>query len=96
LSDLILGVNEWSTKSSGRLGVYWCRNVGTKRAPEFGPPQLLVADKELVPTTGICVADWNGDGSPDLIASRTEYEVGREGQYTPRHHKVWVYLRRGR
>jgi FG-GAP-like repeat len=96
LPDLLLGVSKWSTDSSGRLGVYWCRNVGTKRAPKFGPPQLLVADNELVRTTGICVADWNGDGRPDLIASRTGSEVGREGKHTRRHHKVWVYLRRGR
>ena len=96
LPDLILGVSEWSNESSGRRGVYWCRNVGTKRAAKFGPPQLLVADKDGWQTTGICVADWNSDGRPDLIASRTEYEVGREGKYTLRHHKVWVYLRRGR
>jgi hypothetical protein len=96
LPDLLLGVSKWSTGSKGRLGVYWCRNVGTKRAPKFGPPQLLVADNELVRTTGICVADWNGDGRPDLIASRTGYEVGREGKRPSRHHKVWVYLRRSR
>jgi FG-GAP-like repeat len=82
LPDLILGVSEWSTDSWGRGGVYWCLNVGTKRAPKFGPPQLLVADKDRWQTTGICVADWNSDGRPDLIALR--------------HHKVWVYLRRGR
>jgi hypothetical protein len=34
------------------------------------------------------VADWNGDGRPDLIASRIEYEAG-----TGRHQKVWVYRR---
>ena len=72
LSDLILGVSEQSTDGSRRRGVYWCRNVGTKRVPKFGPPQLLVADKDRWETTGICVADWNGDGRPDLIASRME------------------------
>ena len=91
LPDLLLGVSKPSTDSKGKLGVYWCRNVGTKRAPKFGPPQLLVADNELVRTTGICVADWNGDGRPDLIASRRE---SKEGGGT-RHLKVWVYLRRG-
>ena len=96
LPDLILGVSKYRNDSPGNLGVYWCRNVGTKRAPEFGPPQLLVADNELMRTTGICVADWNGDGIPDLIASRTGCEVGPEGKRTKRHHKVWVYLRRGR
>jgi hypothetical protein len=96
LPDLILGASKYSTDSSGRLGVYWCRNVGTKRAPNFGPPQLLVADNDRWKTSGICVADWNGDGSPELIASRTGSEVGPEGKRTKRHHKVWVYLRRGR
>jgi hypothetical protein len=86
LPDLMLGVHEWGTDSSRKRGVYWCRNVGTKRAAKFGAPLLLVADKDRCTTTGICVADWNGDGRPDLIASRTGY----------RPHKVWVYLRRGR
>ena len=90
LPDLILGVREWKADWRNR-GVYWCRNVGTKREPKFGPSQLLVADNDRVETTGICVADWNGDGRPDLIASRIEYEAGTRGW----HQKVWVYLRRG-
>jgi hypothetical protein len=95
LPDLILGVSEANDLHASH-GVYWCRNVGTKQVPKFGPPRLLVADKERWRTTGICVADWNGDGRPDLIASRVEYEVNREGRHRPLHHKVWVYLRRGR
>jgi hypothetical protein len=83
LPDLILGLGERSRDGVWRSrGVYWCRNVGTKQVAKFGPSQLLVADNDGGETDGICVADWNGDGSPDLIASR--------------HHKVWVYLRRGR
>jgi FG-GAP-like repeat len=93
LPDLILGVSRWSADNSGRRGVYLCRNVGTKRAPKFGPPQLLVADNDRGETTGICVADWNGDGRPDLIASRIERD--KEGGARPWHQKVWVYLRRG-
>ena len=89
LPDLILGL-----KGGGRSrGVYWCRNVGTKREPKFGPSQLLVADNDRVETTGICVADWNGDGRPDLIASRIERD--KEGGAGRWHQKVWVYLRRG-
>ena len=93
LPDLILGVSEWSTDSWRSRGVYWCRNVGTKREPKFGPPQLLVADNDRWETTGICVADWNGDGRPDLIASRIERS--KEAGARPWHQKVWVYLRRG-
>jgi hypothetical protein len=94
LPDLILGLVERTRDGWRNRGVYWCRNVGTKTVPKFGPPQLLVADNDRVETTGICVADWNGDGRPDLIASRIErYE---EGGARPWHQKVWVYLRRGR
>jgi hypothetical protein len=95
LPDLILGLGEWNDRYASH-GVYWCRNVGTKREPKFGPPQLLVADKDRWRTTGICVADWNGDGRPDLIASRVEYDVNSEGKHELRHHKVWAYLRQGR
>jgi len=91
LPDLVLGVTELIGGGWRSRGVYWCRNVGTKREPKFGPPQLLVEDKDRWETVGICVADWNGDGRPDLIASRIEYEAGT-GR---RHQKVWVYLRRG-
>ena len=92
LLDLILGLRERNKK--GRWlsrGVYWCRNVGTKREPKFGPSQLLVADRSEA-ITGICVADWNGDGRPDLIVSRMAYKENN----TLWHQKVWVYLRRGR
>ena len=86
LPDLILGLRG----GERRRGVYWCRNVGTKREAKFGPSQLLVADVRGE-ITGICVADWNGDGRPDLIASRMAYK----GNSTLWHQKVWVYLRRG-
>ena len=89
LPDLILGLRG----GERRRGVYWCRNVGTKQAAKFGPSQLLVADQDGAETTGICVADWNGDGRPDLIASRIERS--KEGGARPWHQQVWVYLRRG-
>jgi len=94
LLDLILGLRERNKDGSwGSRGVYWCRNTGTKREPKFGPAQLLVADNDRGETSGICVADWNGDGRPDLIASR----IARDKEDGPRpwRQKVWVYLRRG-
>jgi hypothetical protein len=93
LPDLILGVHEWGKDDWSNRAVHWCRNVGTQREPKFAPSQMLVADNNRGEITGICVADWNGDGRPDLIASRIEY---REAGARPRlHQKVWVYLRRG-
>ena len=91
LPDLILGVRKWSSDGWRISGVYWCRNAGTKQAPKFGPSQLLVAN-DHGEITGICVADWNGDGRPDLIASRLERKEAGTRRW---HQKVWVYLRRG-
>jgi hypothetical protein len=73
LPDLILGLGERTRDLGGRSrGVYWCRNAGTKQVAKFGPSQRLIADNDRVETSGISVADWNGDGRPDLIASRIE------------------------
>jgi FG-GAP-like repeat len=94
LPDLILGLGERTRDLGGRSrGVYWCRNAGTKQVAKFGPSQRLIADNDRVETSGISVADWNGDGRPDLIASRIERD--KEGGARPWHQKVWVYLRRG-
>jgi len=70
LPDLLVGC--------GNGGVQWFRNTGTRTAPGLAHGQWLVpprpggwgeAPKE--PTRGlrakICVADWNGDGRPDLL-----------------------------
>jgi hypothetical protein len=92
LPDLILGVKEWGQNDWRSRAVHWCRNVGTKREPKFGRSQVLLDDNEGRETTGICVADWNGDGRPDLIASRLERDKEGSARW---HQKVWVYLRRG-
>jgi hypothetical protein len=92
LADVIVG--GYKEPRDKTQGVYWLRNVGTKREPKLAEPRLLIADERTFYTTGICVADWNGDGRPDLIASRVE----RDGppKYTTRQHRVWVYLRQAR
>lgn len=90
LVDLIVGgVRQDKTK-----GVYWLRNVGTKREPKLGEPQLLIADESRWATNGLSVADWNGDGRLDLIASRSER--AKETDYNPRQQRIWVYLRQAR
>jgi hypothetical protein len=77
LADLVVGGDVGKKR-----GVYWLRNVGTKREPKLGEPKPLVLDENPGLTTGVWVADWNADGRPDLIASRR--------------HQVWVYLRQPR
>jgi hypothetical protein len=50
--------------------VYLLRNEGTKKAPKFAAPVPLEADGKPISVgqkAGPCVADWDGDGLPDLI-----------------------------
>lgn len=47
------------------------RNVGSKTEPKFADPEPLLADGKpirLSGDAGPCVADWDGDGVPDLLA----------------------------
>jgi hypothetical protein len=96
--DLLLGSESGS--------VVWYRNVGTKEKPELAAPITLIEpapqpkpgaslDK---PTrsgsrTKISVADWNGDGRPDLLVGDFQYGGGTNERV--RHGWVWVYLRKG-
>jgi hypothetical protein len=91
LVDLIVGGFVGETR-----GVYWLRNVGTKREPKLAEPKLLIVDEENWSTTGVCLEDWNNDGRLDLIASRQESYLVDRGVYGTRQHKVWVYLRQPR
>jgi hypothetical protein len=84
LPDLVLG---------GPHSVFWLRNVGTRKKPQLDSPRLLIKSPAAI-ITGIAVADWDGDGRPDLIVSRLEQKKTGKG-FAPEHHKVWVYLRKG-
>jgi hypothetical protein len=70
--DLVLGAGDGS--------VYWYRNVGTSKEPKLAAGKCLVPksptglvddDRRTPGEWGIrakpCVADWNGDGRPDLL-----------------------------
>ena len=82
---------------NARPGVYWWRNTGTRTEPKLGRPQLLVREtRERVNPTGAAVADWDADGTPDLIVSREEMVMVSLGTYRVKEHKIWVYLRRER
>ena len=98
--DLLLG--------SGSGKVYWYRNVGSGGKPELDEPRPLVteASGEFKNASGFdspktcgmrskpAVADWNGDGKPDLLVGDFSF-LTAGGRQPARHGWVWVYLRNG-
>jgi hypothetical protein len=92
--DLVLGCG------SGR--VVWYRNIGSRGQPQLAAGVTLVEPFPATVSSGrsgaqfpkrsalnakVCVADWNGDGRPDLIVGDYWYGAGAP------HGWVWVYLR---
>ena len=98
LADLIVG--------SGSGAVQWFRNTGTKTAPKLAKPVVLVSatgreenqNTQKKPTapairTKPAVADWNGDGRPDLLVGDFVYNAGSSNA-RDYHGYVWVFLRK--
>ena len=71
--DIVFAVSQWP---GGATGVSWCRNVGTKAAPQISPPAPILPPAVCEwRITGLDVVDWNGDGKLDLLlgVSRGDY-----------------------
>ncbi len=96
LIDLVGGtrMKDGVMNYEGEDGVYWWRNIGTKKEPKLGPAQVLVrGDDSPDYPSGVAVADWNADGKFDLIVSRVDRNGYKKG-WSINHHKIWVYLRK--
>jgi hypothetical protein len=59
--DLVLAVQQTSGIA---YSILWLKNTGGS----FGPPTTLVAS---TPSNSFCVADFNGDGKPDILYTST-------------------------
>ena len=95
LADLLVG--------SGSGAVQWFRNSGTRTAPKLAKPVELAAaagrefnvKKLVAPATRTkpAVADWNGDGRPDLLVGDFTSSPG-SSDAREYHGFVWVFLRK--
>ena len=79
--DLVCGLNH--------KGIVWAKNTGSVEKPSFGEAQFLVEGKQggggPLGYVTVEVADMNGDGKLDLLAS------AKNGQ---KQTKVWIYYRK--
>jgi FG-GAP-like repeat len=78
----------------GKGGIYWFKNLGGAGLAKLAEGKLLVGEDSLDGAQGFCVCDWNGDGWPDLIVTRSEQtRPPREDKPAEWRGTVWLYLR---
>ena len=77
----------------GKYGIYWYKNLGGAGLPKLAEGKLLVELPGYNVGGGFCVADWNGDGWPDLILTRDVYSPATPDGKQDCRGTVWLYLR---
>jgi hypothetical protein len=73
--------------------IYWYKNLGGAGLPKLAEGKLLVEVPGDNVGGGFCVADWNGDGWPDLILTRDVYSPATPDGKQDCRGTVWLYLR---
>jgi hypothetical protein len=74
-------------------GIYWYKNLGGAGLPKLAEGKLLVEIPGDDVGGGFCVADWNGDGWPDLVVTRDVYSPATPDGKQDCRGTVWLYLR---
>ena len=74
--------------------IYWYKNLGSPGLTKLASRKRLVEFPDAHSATGFCIADWNGDGRPDLIVTRIKQLTA--GGEKPRRFResVWLHLRK--
>jgi hypothetical protein len=88
--DLLVGMTE---PEGG--AVYLLRGVDHPQGPSLAPPERLIAAPDEAHVTGLDVADWDGDGTSDLVVglSWSERVAEERGKWRS---QLWVYRRQAR